>query len=346
MDQDSPAYFDRRPAASGAVSYGDRFTIRDTTHVCIEALPYFIPHRNSSPELAMKLTRWDKRSGEVCEITLNSEDLRKFRQYIAQSLAVAEQADDGQYLVLRADQIGQTADFSEEVARAIGGALDSHRFARRVSQHVKPEVLASAFSAIVRIGELRSAITELQDNLNNGQTREDVYQAWCERHSWAFGNAYVARDNQRSIGIGDQVDLLMEATASGLRDIFELKRPDMEVLSFDQTHRNWYWSSHTAKAIGQCHRYLDTFHRAAEHGIQPDHPEIIAYHPRATIVIGRSDTWEKSKLKALHGLNSRMHGLTVMTYDQLLTQCSVLLGHVSEQRSVSPIGYGDLPEVS
>lgn len=220
MDQDSPAYFDRRPAASGAVSYGDRFTIRDTTHVSIEAIPYFIPHRNSAPELSRKLIRVDKRSGEPCEITLNATDLRTFRTYIAQALAVAEQDDDGQYLVLRADQISQTVDSSDDAVRAIGGSLDSHRFARRVAQHVNPEALSSAFSAVVRIGELRSAITELRENLDNGLTREDIYQAWCERHSWAFGNAYVARDNQRGIGIGDQVDLLMESTASGLRDIF------------------------------------------------------------------------------------------------------------------------------
>ncbi len=45
---------------------------------------------------------------------------------------------------------------------------------------------------------------------------------WCDKHSWAFGNAYVARDNWRTIGIGDQVDLLMKSTASGFRDIFEL----------------------------------------------------------------------------------------------------------------------------
>lgn len=41
-----------------------------------------------------------------------------------------------------------------------------------------------------------------------------------------------------------------------------------------------------------------------------------------------------AKVKALHGLNSRMHGITVMTYDQLLARCSVLLGQVhSEQVS-------------
>ncbi|UPZ26385.1 DUF4263 domain-containing protein [Streptomyces sp. LRE541] len=333
MDQDGPTYFDRRPAASGALSYSDRITIRDTSQVSIEAVPYFIPHRNSENELSMKLIRVDKRSGEACEITLKDADLQKLKQCIAQALTVAGQEDDGQYLVLRADELAHTVESSDDAVRAVGGALDSHRFARRVAQHVNPEALASAFSAVVRIGELRAAITELRENLDKGVALEDVYQKWCDKHSWAFGNAYVARDNWRSIGIGDQVDLLMKSTASGFRDIFELKRPDMEVLSFDNTHRNWYWASQISKAIGQCHRYLDNFHRVAEHGIQPDHPEIIAYHPRAVVVIGRSHTWDQSKIKALHGLNSRMHGITVMTYDQLLARCSVLLEQVHNEQS-------------
>lgn len=329
MDGNEPTFFDRRPAASGALSYGSRLVVRDTTHVLIEAIPFFIPHRNSSTELSMKLVRTDKRTGEQCEMTLKSEDLYMLKSHIAQALSVSEQDDDGQYLVLRTDGFGAQLDASDDAVGAIGSALENRRFAAQLAHQVSPETLAKAFSAAVRIGELRAAVTELQEHLAEGRNREDVYQDWCERHSWAFGNAYVARDDQRVIGIGDHVDLLMKSTASGLRDVYELKRPDKDVILYDDTHQNWYWSSHTAKAIGQCHRYLDTLHRAAEFGLQPARPDIVAYHPRAVVIIGRSHTWEETQLRALHGLNSRMHGITVMTYDQLLSQCHALLSHVT-----------------
>ncbi|MDC7338249.1 Shedu anti-phage system protein SduA domain-containing protein [Streptomyces lydicus] len=107
--------------------------------------------------------------------------------------------------------------------------------------------------------------------------------------------------------------------------------PRHGVILYDSTHRNWYWSANTAKAIGQCHRYLDTLHRAAQQGL-PDRPEITTYHPRA-VVIGRSHDWDKTRLHALHGLNSRMHGITVMTYDQLLAQCVSLLDQLSSQEA-------------
>lgn len=335
MTGNEPAYYDRRPAASGALPYGDRLVVRDTTRVLIEAIPFFIPHANSAAELSMKLVRTDRKSGEQTEMTLNSADLYALKRHIGQSLVVAEQPDDGQYIVLQTDRLAAQLDISDDAVGAIGAALESRHLAARIARDANPQVLAEAFSAVVRIGELRSAITELQEHLSEGRNREDVYQDWCERHSWAFGNAYVARDDQRVIGIGDQVDLLMQSTASGLRDVYELKRPNMDVILYDDGHHNWYWSAHTAKAIGQCHRYLDTLHRAAENGLHPARRDIVAYHPRAVIIIGRSNDWDAEKLRALHGLNSRMHGITVMTYDQLVSQCHVLLDHVSDSASRS-----------
>jgi hypothetical protein len=93
----------------------------------------------------------------------------------------------------------------------------------------------------------------------------------------------------------------------------------MQVLYFDEPHRNFYFSAEVSKAIGQCHRYLDVLHDVAAKGLR-DHPEIVAYHPRAIIVIGRSCQWNEERLRALHGLNRRLSGLTVMTYDHLLAQ--------------------------
>jgi len=127
---------------------------------------------------------------------------------------------------------------------------------------------------------------------------------------------------------GDHLDLLLPTVISGYRDIVELKRPDMTVLYYDEQHNNYYFSADVSKAIGQCHRYLDILHEVAAKGLL-DHPEIVAYHPRAIIVIGRSARWKTEQLRALHGLNSRLAGLTVMTYDQLLAQGERLIEMLS-----------------
>jgi hypothetical protein len=98
----------------------------------------------------------------------------------------------------------------------------------------------------------------------------------------------------------------------------------MEPIKYDSTHKCYFWSREASMAIGQCHRYLDVLHEAAANGLR-DHSEIVAYHPRAMIVIGRSDGWSDARLRALHGLNARLHGISVMTYDQLLAQAEQLL---------------------
>ena len=76
-------------------------------------------------------------------------------------------------------------------------------------------------------------------------------------------------------------------------------------------------ASEVSKAVGQVTRYLDVFSEEALKGLR-DNPEVIAYHPRATIVIGRSNDWDTEKHKALHGINRRLSGISIMTYDHLL----------------------------
>jgi hypothetical protein len=175
---------------------------------------------------------------------------------------------------------------------------------------------------------MRSAVSKLRQLLDAGEVEEAVYQKWCSDHTWAFGNAYVMRDEVREISPGDHLDILLPTVISGHRDIVELKRPDMRVLLLDETHKNYYFSSEVSRAMGQCHRYLDVLHEVAAKGLR-DHPEIVAYHPRAIIVIGRSHDWTLEMLRALHGLNQRLSGISVMTYDQLLAQGERLIEMVA-----------------
>lgn len=123
---------------------------------------------------------------------------------------------------------------------------------------------------------------------------------------------------------------MFPSVITGYRDLVELKRPDMEVLNFDNSHKNYYFTSEVSKVIGQCHRYLDVFQEEASRGLR-DHPEIVAYHPKATIVIGRSHNWDKLKHNALHGLNRRLNCISIITFDQLLSQGERLIEIISEE---------------
>jgi len=291
------------------------------------AVPFFIPHSDHT-ELAIKLITYSKAPPptdwvviEQKSISIGEASSRKLLAALRTHLAVAESGESGDFLVIRVAE--GTAQLGTHDPARVAAALTKVLSQDEIVQHLQGTELSTefiaAFRGAIRLNEMRAAVAQLRQFLDGGEVSEPVYQDWCEKHSWAFGNAYVMRDDVREISTGDTLDLMLPSVIAGYRDIVELKRPSMEVLYYDEAHRNFYFSADVSKAIGQCHRYLDVLHEVASNGLR-DHPEVVAYHPRAIVVIGRSIRWEEARLRALHGLNRRLSGITVMTYDHLLAQ--------------------------
>lgn len=327
MAKNNPAGIRRRPARSGKVSYAAPVILHESSKSRVAMIPFFVPHSDHT-ELAVKIVTYRKNPppqewSEVEEKSLSLQETpaRRLMAALNEHLAVAAENVDGEYIAIRISegraQIGEHD--PSVVAGALGRALSQPGIVEHLRHVELGGELTHALRGALRLSEMRSAISELRELLRSSEHREPVYQHWCEQHSWAFGNAYVMRDEVREIAPGDKLDMLLPTVISGYREIVELKRPDMAVLHWDERHRNYYFSSEVSKAIGQCHRYIDVLHQVAAKGLD-DHPEIVAYHPRAIIVIGRSAEWSREQARALHGLNHRLSGVVVMTYDQLLAQ--------------------------
>jgi hypothetical protein len=314
----------------GQVGKVEPVVLRDTARSSIVVNPWFIERSSGEIQTSLKFIYERKTAGPPqtrhANITLSPEEVIRLHEVLHDFLSLSGESE-GDYIVVpvAADDRLDT----EDTARKLAGVLRQPGVAVQLAALGLSADIASALHGAARVADLRAAVAELRDDLGGGLTLERVYQEWCDRHSWAFGNAYVARDEVRGIAIGDQVDLLMRSSESGLRDVFELKRPDMPVIGYDKSHKCWHWSQDTAKAIGQCHRYLDALHEAAQHGLR-DHPEVVAYHPRAFIVVGRSAEWTEDQQRALHGLNMRMHAITVMTYDHLLARAEAMLAVLAD----------------
>lgn len=337
----------REAAARRNVSYSQPVVIHETTRRRVTMLPFFIQHSDRT-ELAAKIVTHLKApppndwvESEEKSLSLNEAAARELYRSLRDHLNVAKENADGSFLLIRVNE--GTADISEHDPAALATALTKVLGQREIMSHLVntelSDALVNAFRGAIRLKEMTAAVEELRGYLSADETSEQVYQAWCERHSWAFGNAYVMTDEVRDITPGDRLDLLLPTVISGYRDIVELKRPDVPVLIFDPAHRNYYFSADVSKAIGQCHRYLDVLHEVAANGLR-DHPEVVAYHPRAIVVLGRSAGWSSDKMRALHGLNCRLTGLTIMTYDQLLAQGERLVELLS-----APQADDDLPEL-
>lgn len=306
----------RRQARSHAVDYSDPVEIHDTSRLRIELVTFYIGN-----SVAVKIIRYDKtKAWEQTAISVQPEALRRLYDALSQRLAIAPE-DRGSYLVMHTDgSVAGLGDLDlETIAHAIAQLLRTEGAAEQLTRLDLGEEILRALRTELKLRELRDSVAELTNHLRQGTADEGTYQRWCESHSWAFGNAYVVNDTLRNISATDRVDLLLPRHLGGFRDLIELK-PDSNVLLWDDSHQNYYWSAESSRSLGQCHRYLDVLHSEVAEGRLRDSPDVVAYHPRATVVIGRSEDWENKKHKALHGLNRRLSDISIITYDHLLAQ--------------------------
>ena len=175
----------------------------------------------------------------------------------------------------------------------------------------------------LRISEIEKAIMELETLLASSDIEKD-YEDWCSANSWVFGNYYVETEDVHQISNAERVDLLINNAINQYRDIIEFKKPSFSILAYDNVHQNYYFSKEVSKAISQVLNYSDIFSCVANNGLHR-HTKIVAYYPKSIIVIGRSDKFDESQVRALHGLNSRLNGIVVKSYDDLLNQAKNLL---------------------
>lgn len=321
----------KKAGSHGRVGTIEPVVLRETSRMLITALAWLIQRSSGDIEMNLKLTQ-ERRSGglptgEPVNITLRPAEVDALHGALHDFLNLAGESE-GDYLVvpLVPDPRRDSEDTAKKLLAVLGQPGVPGELARL---HLAPDI-AAALHGAAKVAELRAAVRALHGHLDSGDNLEAVYQTWCERHSWAFGNAYVAHDEVRTVAVGDSVDLLMRSSVNGLRDVIELKRPNMPVLSWDRSHKCWHWTRDVTLAIAQCHRYLDVLHDQLRKGLR-DHPEIVAYHPHAYIVIGRSADWSEAQQQGLHGLNARLHSITVMTYDHLLARAEAVLSALEEE---------------
>lgn len=323
----------RRKAASGKVSYSPATVLHDSKTKRVSLVAFYL-NRTERTGLAFKLVEQRKPSkaeeawsvGKERAISFDESAGRSLLRELKVRFAISEEDSDGEYIAIRvSDGVADVAHLdSEVVAQAVAHLLEKKDIVRHLADRELGSELVGALRGAVRLRELRNAVAELRVMLDSNVVDEQEYQRWCEQHCWAFGSMCLSRDQVRQITNNDRLDLLVRPMLAKYRDIIELKRPDMPVLNRDDSHASYYFSADVSKAIGQCHRYLDRLHLEAENGLD-SHPEVVAYHPRACIVVGRSTGWSAEKVRALHGLNHRLHGITVMTFDQLLGQGEAMI---------------------
>src|SRR5579859_1576193 len=241
----------------------------------------------------------------------------------------------GTYLVLPAAEVFDNLDQAQQQtfatilrdiaqSRRIGDLLSAGQLSIEALDNLAAATQHARYKA--GLSELREMVAgrthrRKKDGSPTTLTEHD-FQKWFEEHVWVFGTEYIRRINLRAIEPHATVDLIL-ATVDGFYDVLELKLPDTAVLSYDPSHKTYYWTAEVAKVIAQAAKYLNAIERSADR-IRVDE-KVAMIRPRVRIVIGRSSAWSEEQHAAFRRLGATLHGIEIMTYDHVIERAQQLV---------------------
>ncbi|MFC1656291.1 Shedu anti-phage system protein SduA domain-containing protein, partial [Patescibacteria group bacterium] len=183
-------------------------------------------------------------------------------------------------------------------------------------------------------------IDELALRLNTGGFAEtsgdDSWQKWIHKNNWLFGVNYKKPIEKVKINITGIMPDYLFPTLDGFVDILEIKLPEDDVISKDTNHRgSWKWTAKTNEAIGQVVNYLGEIDRLRfeiEKDVKDQYKyEISLLKPRTYILIGDNTSWNVNKKDGLRKMNHALHGIEIITYNDLLDRGNQAVNNIKEE---------------
>jgi len=186
----------------------------------------------------------------------------------------------------------------------------------------------SIASRIVAQGREYSRLVQLIEEPGTG---EQALQDILGRNPWMFGSEYSELLDRRTWTRDDNVDFMLRRTADNYLEVIEIKTPFKEaLLNHDKSHDSYYPSSKFSLALGQVVRYVAELERSRDSILSKDGVDTLKI--RARLIIGRDG--DDAQQEALRSFNAHLHGIEIVTYDQLLRIASRVLAVFDDERAV------------
>ncbi len=174
---------------------------------------------------------------------------------------------------------------------------------------------------------LSKVITDFEKKLK-GKTSENNWQTFLRTYILTLLNTYAAVVEKQSVDLDGKYPDFMLIDAYGYLDVYEIKKPQTDVLSFDNSRKNYYWSPEVARAIAQTEKYLSSIEHYRLDLADKLRKQNIQAHivrPRGFIIVGRrSDLKNEDMLHDFRILNDALKNVDLIFYDDLLTNLKAL----------------------
>jgi len=219
------------------------------------------------------------------------------------------------------------------------------------SNEIKNEELLQIFSSsndelvrsiaiAAKLIDYKKSYEELSVLINNNESSESKIQNFLELNPWMFGSEYSELLERRKWTRDESLDFMVRRTSDSFLEIIEIKTPaDNDLLLFDNSHNSFYPSSKLSKVIGQVLNYIEQIDRDRDSIISKDSCDPLKV--RAKIIIGRDGT--KEHQDALRSLNSNLHRIEIITFDQLLRIAERVLNIFEKNNKEEEIEEDGLP---
>ncbi len=229
---------------------------------------------------------------------VKSEDYLKLESLLG-SLSNLAQSDKLQLISAVLGAVGERAEVSEFVA----------------AFETSPREALSRVAIAARYIDYRDALNELIRLVSNPSTPEKAFQQHLAANPWMFGSEYSELMSRRVWTRDDSLDYMLRRTVDDYLEIVEIKTAFTEKLFIhDISHDSYYPSAKLSPVIGQVIRYVEEIERSRDTILAKDGLDTLKI--KAKIVIGRDS--DVSQVAALRKLNAHLHGIEILTFDQLI----------------------------
>ncbi len=189
---------------------------------------------------------------------------------------------------------------------------NSHKFLQLARTKIQVDTVA-----IDRI------IKEFEENLANSIS-ENAWGKYLKKNLFLLESKYVKILPELNVILrgSRNADFGMIDT-KGFLDIFEIKKPNTNLLSSETDRGNYYWHSDTVKAIVQAEKYLFNAERKAstlaDDIKREERIDVKVIKPRAILIIGHSNQLDnENKKEDFKVLRKSLKNIEIVLYDELV----------------------------
>ena len=221
--------------------------------------------------------------------------------------------------------VGSLSDFFPKFIKQYGARLKGHKKLLAISDNKRA----------VEVVYIEKIIKQYEKRLRAKSHNEQSWQEFLREYILIFNTNYASTLEKESIALHGKYPDFLLIDAYNYLDIYEIKKPNTNLLKKDKSRGNYYWDAELAKAISQVENYIAYAEKngsALREEIKKQKGiEIRVLKPRGFIIAG-----ERKQLKGelmednFRLLNNSLKNIEIILYDELLSNLKNFLKRIKK----------------